>query len=40
MLKKEEVVKLFQDIKSQWGEIDFVVHASLFQINPNYQVNI
>ncbi len=25
--KKEEVVKLFEDIKSQWGEIDFVVHA-------------
>ena len=23
--KKEEVVKLFEDIKSQWGEIDFVV---------------
>ena len=22
--KKEEVVKLFEDIKSQWGEIDFV----------------
>ena len=25
--KKEEVVKLFEDVKSQWGEIDFVVHA-------------
>ncbi len=28
--KKEEVVKLFEDIKSQWGEIDFVVHAVAF----------
>ena len=28
--KKEEVVKLFQDIKSQWGEIDFLVHAVAF----------
>jgi len=28
--KKEEVVKLFDDIKSQWGEIDFVVHAVAF----------
>ena len=27
---KEEVVKLFEDIKSQWGEIDFVVHAVAF----------
>ena len=25
--KKEEVVKLFEDVKSQWGEIDFIVHA-------------
>ena len=25
--KKEEVVKLFEDIKSQWGQIDFIVHA-------------
>jgi len=24
---KEEVVKLFNDIKSKWGKIDFVVHA-------------
>ena len=24
---KEEVIKLFEDIKSQWGKIDFVVHA-------------
>ena len=30
MLKKEEIVKLFEDIKSQWGEIDFVVHAVAF----------
>ena len=28
--KKEEVVKLFEDIKLQWGEIDFVVHAIAF----------
>ena len=28
--KKEEVVKLFEDIKSQWGGIDFVVHAVAF----------
>ena len=28
--KKEEVIKLFEDIKSQWGEIDFVVHAVAF----------
>ena len=28
--KKDEVVKLFEDIKSQWGEIDFVVHAVAF----------
>ena len=24
---KEEIVKLFNDIKSKWGKIDFVVHA-------------
>ena len=30
MLKKEEVKKLFEDIKSKWGEIDFVVHAVAF----------
>ena len=24
---KEEVIKLFEDIKSKWGQIDFVVHA-------------
>ena len=28
--KKEEVVKLFEDVKSQWGEIDFIVHAIAF----------
>tara|TARA_B100000941_G_scaffold290288_1_gene271870 strand:+ start:2853 stop:3629 length:777 start_codon:yes stop_codon:yes gene_type:complete len=28
--KKEEVIKLFEDIKSEWGEIDFVVHAIAF----------
>ena len=28
--KKDEVVKLFEDIKSQWGKIDFVVHAIAF----------
>ena len=28
--KKQDIVKLFEDIKSQWGEIDFVVHAVAF----------
>ena len=28
--KKEEVVKLFEDIKKQWGQIDFIVHAVAF----------
>ena len=28
--KKEEVIKLFEDIKNKWGEIDFVVHAVAF----------
>ena len=28
--KKEDVTKLFEDIKSQWGQIDFVVHAVAF----------
>ncbi len=28
--KKEEIIKLFADIKSQWGELDFVVHAVAF----------
>ena len=28
--KKEEIIKLFEDIKTEWGEIDFVVHAVAF----------
>ena len=28
--KKEDVIKLFEDVKSQWGEIDFIVHAIAF----------
>ena len=28
--KKEEIVKLFNDVKSKWGKIDFVVHAVAF----------
>ena len=28
--KQEDVKKLFDDIKSKWGEIDFVVHAVAF----------
>jgi len=28
--KKEDIIKLFEDIKSQWGQIDFVVHAVAF----------
>ena len=28
--KKEDVVKLFEDVKSNWGEIDFIVHAIAF----------
>ena len=28
--KKKDVTKLFEDIKSQWGQIDFVVHAVAF----------
>ena len=28
--KREEVVKLFEDVKNQWGQIDFVVHAVAF----------
>jgi enoyl-[acyl-carrier protein] reductase I len=27
---KEETVRLFEDIKSKWGKIDFVVHAVAF----------
>ena len=28
--KKGDITRLFEDIKSQWGEIDFVVHAIAF----------
>ena len=28
--KKDDVVKLFKEIKSKWGQIDFVVHAVAF----------
>ena len=28
--KKEDVTKLFENVKSHWGEIDFVVHAIAF----------
>ena len=28
--KKDDITKLFENIKSQWGEIDFVVHAIAF----------
>ena len=28
--KKADIEKLFQDIKSKWGQIDFVVHAIAF----------
>ena len=28
--KKDEIVKLFEEIKSEWGNIDFVVHAIAF----------
>ena len=28
--KKDEVIKLFEEIKSKWGQIDFVVHAIAF----------
>ena len=28
--KKEDVKKLFENIRSKWGEIDFVVHAVAF----------
>ena len=27
---KEEIIKLFEDIKAKWGQIDFVVHAIAF----------
>ena len=28
--QKEDVIRLFKDVKSEWGEIDFVVHAIAF----------
>ena len=28
--KKKKLLKLFEDIKSKWGQIDFVVHAIAF----------
>ena len=28
--KKNEIIKLFEDVKSKWGEIDFIVHAVAF----------
>ena len=28
--KKDEIIKLFEDLKSKWGKIDFVVHAVAF----------
>jgi enoyl-[acyl-carrier protein] reductase I len=28
--KKEEIIQLFQDIKTKWGHIDFVIHAVAF----------
>ena len=28
--KKDEIINLFKDIKSTWGELDFVVHAVAF----------
>ena len=27
---KEEIIKLFEDIKAKWGQIDFIVHAIAF----------
>ena len=27
---KSEIVKLFEDIKNKWGELDFVVHTIAF----------
>jgi len=27
---KDEIIKLFEDIKNKWGQIDFVVHAIAF----------
>ena len=40
MEKKEEIVKLFNDIKLKWGQIDFNVHAIAFSDKQNYQENI
>ena len=37
--KKREIIKLFKDIKTNWGELDFVVHAVVSQINQNYLEN-
>ncbi len=28
--KKEEIIKLFEDIKLKWGQLDFIVHAIAF----------
>tara|TARA_Y100000590_G_scaffold456900_1_gene608395 strand:- start:826 stop:1611 length:786 start_codon:yes stop_codon:yes gene_type:complete len=28
--KKEDIIKIFNDIKSKWGNLDFVVHAIAF----------
>ena len=38
--KKEDVVKLFEDIKSQLTKLILLFMQLLFQINQNYQVNI
>ena len=27
---KEEIIKLFEDIKAKWGQIDFIIHAVAF----------
>ena len=29
---KDETVKLFEDIKAKWGQIDFIVHAVAFSV--------
>jgi len=34
---KEEIVKLFEDIKAKWGQIDFVVHAIAFSDKSEYE---
>ena len=28
--KKDQIIKLFDDLKTKWGQIDFVVHAVAF----------